>query len=66
MIYSTRELMFGLDISATTIGKWRENEGMPVVKDKPYIFDRTALEWIVRNKPDFAERAKKMLEVEDV
>lgn len=62
MIYSTRELMFGLNISATTVGKWRESEGMPFVKNEPYIFDRTALEWIISNKPDYADVARKMLE----
>ena len=61
MIISTREMIRGLDISTTALYNWM-SEGMSVIRQNPYLFNEDSLGWIIANKPDYAEKAKKMLE----
>jgi len=60
-IYSTREMIRGLDISTTALYNWKD-EGLPVIKQSPYLFGDESLKWVIANKPDYAEKAKQMLE----
>lgn len=56
-IYSTREMIRGLDISTTALYNWKD-EGLPVLKQNPYLFTNESLDWVINNKPDYAEKAK--------
>ena len=58
--YSTPEMLHGLEISYPTLKRWAKNEGMPYIRANPWIFDVRALKWVIENKPNKAELAKKM------
>lgn len=60
-IFSTREMIRGLDISTTALYNWKD-EGMPVLRQSPYLFTEGSLNWVIKNKPEFADMAEKMLE----
>ena len=59
---SSNEFIHGLLISYPTIKRWKD-EGMPVIRQNPWLFNDKSLKWVVENKPDRAELAKKMMEV---
>lgn len=60
-IFRSREMLRGLDISHVTLYEWVK-QGMDTIKQNPYLFDKKAMEWVIANKPDYAEKAKQMLE----
>jgi len=57
-------MLRGLDITYITLYEWIKI-GMPVIKQNPYLFDVGSLKWVVKNKENYSEKAKKMLEVSD-
>ena len=61
-IISMKEMTRGLDVSSTTLYNWIDNN-MPVERRDPTLFNLKSLKWVVENKPDKAELAKKMMEV---
>ncbi len=60
-IKSSREMLRGLDVSHVTLYEWIK-QGMPVIKQNPYMFNKKALEWVAINKPKYKINAEKMLE----
>jgi hypothetical protein len=60
-IFRSREMLRGLDISHVTLNEWVK-QGMDTIKQNPYLFDKKAMEWVIKNKPDYAEKAKQMME----
>lgn len=60
MILSTKEMLVGLEVSNISLYQWIK-EGMPVIKQNPYLFNESSLEWVKANKPKFAYLAQIML-----
>lgn len=60
-ILSTKEMLVGLEVSNISLYSWIR-EGMPVIRQNPYLFNEKSLEWIAENKERFRELAEKMLE----
>jgi len=58
-LISTREMIFALEISAVSLYAWIK-EGLPVIRQNPYIFTDKSLDWIVKNKPNYAKKVKKL------
>jgi hypothetical protein len=52
-------MIFALEISAVSLYAWIK-EGLPVIRQNPYIFTDKSLDWIVKNKPNYAKKAKKL------
>jgi hypothetical protein len=62
MLYlNTKEISQGLGVTCITIYNWIRNM-LPIIKQNPYLFNEDSLEWVIANKPDYAEKAKQMLE----
>ena len=62
MYFRTKDILRGIDITYVTLYRWIKEEGMPFINKNPYGFDKKAVDWIIKNKPDYAEKAKKMME----
>ena len=63
-IYSTKEMLHGLEVSHPTLTRWI-SEGMPCIRSNPLVFDKWAVEWIKNNKPekyDYLVKYLKMVE----
>ena len=60
-IFSTKEMLVGLEVSNISLYQWIK-EGMPVIKQNPYLFNEESLYWVMSNKARFKDFAKKMLE----
>lgn len=60
-MFRSREMLRGLDISHVTLYEWIK-QGMYTEKQNPYLFNKKSLEWVIANKPDYAEKAKNMME----
>lgn len=60
-IYSTKEMLVGLEVSNISLYQWIK-EGMPVIKQSPYLFNEESLEWVKNNKARFKPFAEKMME----
>lgn len=60
-ILSTKEMLVGLEVSNISLYQWIK-EGMPFIKQSPYLFNEESLEWIMNNKARFKDFAKKMME----
>ena len=58
-IYITRDFIHGLKISTMTVYRWMA-EGMPTIRQNPYHFNVSALEWIRKNKPKHAKNIVNM------
>jgi hypothetical protein len=61
---SSKQFVHGLEVSYTSVCDWVKVGGMPVLRAKPFIFTKKSLQWVIDNKPEFSEKAKKMMEVE--
>ena len=59
--FSSSEFIHGLLISYPTVQRWHA-EGMWVLRQTPWIMTDESLNWVIANKPDKADLAKKMLE----
>jgi len=61
--FSTKQMVVGLGVSTTSLYDWIR-EGMPVLRQSPYIFTDRSLQWVIKNKPEttFSQLAQKMLE----
>ena len=59
--FSTKEMIAGLNVSTTSLYDWIK-EGLPVLRQSPYIFTLKSLKWIVKNKvdTDFETKAQEM------
>lgn len=60
-ILSTKEMIVGLEVSSISLYQWIR-EGLPVIKQNPYLFNEDSLNWVITNKARFKDLAKKMLE----
>ena len=61
-IYSTKEMLVGLEVSHVSLYEWIKREGMPVIKQNPYLFNEKSLKWVIDNKERFRLLAEKMME----
>ena len=59
-VYSTKEMLHGLQISHPTLTRWI-SEGLPAIRSNPLVFDKNAIEWLEKNKPEKAELLKTFL-----
>jgi len=57
---SSNEFIHGLLISYPTIKRWKD-EGMPVIRQNPWLFNLKSLKWVIANKPSKANLAKSMI-----
>lgn len=62
IILRSKEMLRGLDISHVTLYDWINKEGMPTIKQNPYLFNKKALDWILTNKPKYKQAVEKMVE----
>lgn len=59
-IFSTKEMLVGLEVSHVSLYEWIK-DGLPIIKQNPYLFNESSLEWVKVNKPKFAHLAQIML-----